>query len=484
MQFKNARFKAGRKDISLSIDWCVEPGQCWAILGGNASGKSTLARIISGELVLSEGDLLEQPESCLWLSLEAQQALYERELYLDETDLIDFIDDGTTVRGLLEEITPWSELHADICCQLRITGLLHRGYRRLSNGEARLTMLARALLQDPQLLILDEPFEGLDTPSVQRLHEILNGLVDAGRWIMLVVNQTQDLISRCERVAILQGGYLRYCGMRPDNLEDVWVEIARPEHRQVQLPPPQPEFSLAQRSTNEPLVELREGGVRYGEVWQFRGLTWCLNRGEHTQIVGPNGCGKSTLLGLITGDHPQCYLNDLRVFGYQRGGGESIWEIKRHIGYVSGGMRRDYRVPGTALSVVVSGLTDSIGLYSEVGSKERHLGLAWLDIIGLADWSDTVFRELSMGQQQLVLVARALIKGPPLIILDEPTEGLDDFNRFYVLRVVQRLIQAGISTLLFVSHRVDESLSCLQKEMQFVESEIRDVQYEIRQRKL
>jgi molybdate transport system ATP-binding protein len=211
--------------------------------------------------------------------------------------------------------------------------------------------------------------------------------------------------------------------------------------------------------------------VQYDETYQFRDFNWQLMPGEHTQVAGPNGCGKSTLLGLITGDHPQCYRNNLNVLGFQRGQGESIWQIKKHLGYVSGTLHRDYRVSGNVLTAIVSGLTDSIGVYQAVGETEKELAMSWLKLIGLEGKWNSAFKQLSMGEQRLVLIARALIKQPPLIILDEPTQGLDDFNRFYVLSIVERILENGPTTLLFVSHRQDETLSCITKRLEFSKSD-------------
>ena len=481
MQFVQATLTQGRQTLFESVNWSVETGQCWAILGGNAAGKSSLARVLCGELTLSAGELKNPSVSCLWLSLESQQALYERELYRDETDLMDRIDEGTSLRQLLEEIAPWSEYHHRICEWLDVEHLLERGYRRFSNGEARRVMLARALVQRPEMLILDEPFEGLDENHTRQLHAVLNRLVDAGQWLMLVVNQIGDIIDRCEHVAIMDRGRLRYSGTRPPDLAALWRRLANPEREPLELPPRESDYQLPAWPADRPLVEIQQGAVKYGDSYQFQGLDWCLLPGEHTQIAGENGSGKSTLLGLITGDHPQCYRNQLQVLGFRRGSGESIWQLKKHMGYVSGSLHRDYRVTGSALSAVLSGLTDSIGLYSKVDYRERALAIAWLDIVGLADCATRPLRALSMGQQRLALIARALIKQPPLLILDEPTEGLDDFNRYAVIAIIERIIAAGDTTLLWVSHRPDERPACLKKRLQFVRSERPDTLFEVEQ---
>lgn len=480
MQLRNLSLTLGGKTVLQSIDWKLPQGECWAILGANASGKSSLAQVLSGELQAC-GAIEDRPNRVQWVSLESQQALYEEELYRDESDLLNEIDEGRSVRQLLIETAPWSAFHDGLCTTLKLTHLLDRGYRRLSSGEGRRTLLACALLQKPDLLILDEPFEGLDHDSYQQLHQALNALVIQGQWLVLVVNQTAHIIDQCQRIALMDEGRLIYQGPRPPDLDAVWQQLDRHQQELPELPPRSPEFQLPAWPKDKPLLRFVDAFIQYGDEFQFRDFNWQLKPGDHTRVHGPNGSGKSTLLGLITGDHPQCYRNDLEILGFRRGSGESIWDIKKHIGYVSGSLHRDYRASASALTVVISGLTDSIGVYSGIGEQEKSLGLAWLDILGMVEQANTPFRSLSMGQQQLLLVARALIKQPPLIIMDEPTEGLDDFNRFYVLKLVEKLITASGSTLLLVSHRQDETLSSISRTLNFVPDERGNVRYTIEQ---
>jgi len=449
------------------VNWHIPAGQSWVVLGTNASGKSTLARLLTGDLACTRGRIEDQNHSAAWVSLESQQELYERELYRDDTDFMEQFDDGTPVSALLTEIAPWSDQHDRLVTVLQLASLLQRGYRLLSAGEGRRVMLARALLANPSLLVLDEPFEGLDQASRVDLHRILGELIAQGHQLILLINQLSDLVVGFSFLALLDKGALLYSGAMPAHIEHAWQQLLAIARPMPALPPRQSAYQLANWPDHQPLIDLVDGFVQYDETYQFRAFNWQLRPGCHTQVRGPNGCGKSTLLGLITGDHPQCYRNQLQVLGYQRGQGESIWQIKKHLGYVSGNLHRDYRVSGNVLTVVLSGLTDSIGVYQNVGGTETALAKTWLALIGLADKAQRPFKTLSMGEQRLVLIARALIKQPPLLILDEPTQGLDDFNRFYVLDVVARILAQGPTTLLFVSHRQDETLACIEQSLVF-----------------
>jgi molybdate transport system ATP-binding protein len=277
------------------------------------------------------------------------------------------LDDGTTVSALLMEIAPWADQHDQLVTVLHLTSLLQRGYRLLSAGEGRRVMLARALLAKPALLILDEPFEGLDPASRLDLHRILGELIEQGQQLILLINQRSDLVAGFPYLALLDKGTLLFRGAMPADMEQTWQQLLAIDRPMLELPPRQSTYQLANWPDHQPLVDLVDGFVQYDETYQFRSLNWQLRPGCHTQVRGPNGCGKSTLLGLITGDHPQCYRNQLQVLGYQRGQGESIWQIKKHLGYVSGNLHRDYRVGGNGLTAVLSGLTDSIGGYQSDG---------------------------------------------------------------------------------------------------------------------
>ncbi|MDD3814876.1 MAG: ATP-binding cassette domain-containing protein [Desulfocapsaceae bacterium] len=451
------------KQLNIS-QWTIETQQRWCLIGTTGSGKSQLARIFQEpEKMVFQSRLFEVPPSCLCVGLEAQQAQLEAELYDDDTDFMDQIDQGHTGLELLQQTGAENAAIRQVVEQFKITDLLEKGYRVLSSGETRKLLIARALLAKPDLLILDEPFEGLDKESSQSLADFLVDLKEQ-QALLMFVSQLQDVQEWHTHIGVLHKGRLLAQGekdriMNNDSLQTLFHFDSG---NLLALPP-----ALSAPVTFDPLFHMRNCKVRYGEVIQFQNLNWVLRPGEHTIISGPNGSGKSTLLQLITGDHPQCFNNGLTAFGYQRGSGESIWDIKKHIGLVSGALHQDYRVPGNALTVVASGLYDSIGVYRSVSDKEKRIAHQWLAFIGLKEKADIAFKELSWGEQRLVLIARALIKYPALLILDEPTLGLDDQNRLMVLACLERIAGLGASTMLFVSHRQDEHLKIFRKHLVF-----------------
>jgi molybdate transport system ATP-binding protein len=411
------------------------------ITGPTGAGKSIAAR----------ARVAEVPGAVL-LSAESQQAFYERELAHDESNFRGGADKGTEVSELLGEAGRSHPLFA----AFRLAPLWARGYRQLSTGEARKVLLLRAVLEGPSMLVLDEPFDGLDGAACadladavvalsERLPVVLVGNLDTHRL------GARTLIAALREVIVLERGAEVFRGT-----SDAWLAREATQPRSHASPPIALGSVCDPMPSEAPLVELHGGRVAYGAHVVFEGLEFRVRRGEHTLIEGPNGSGKSTLLELITGDHPQAYVNDLTLFGRRRGTGESVWDIKKRIGTVSARLHRDYRVGGSVEDALLSGLYDSIGVYQAPQPSHRERARAWLDWLELGLSPGDAFRELSHGMQRLVLVARAAIKLPPLIVLDEPTAGLDPDHSLRVLELVQSLCTQTESTVLFVTHRPEE----------------------------
>ena len=198
--------------------------------------------------------------------------------------------------------------------------------------------------------------------------------------------------------------------------------------------------------------------IRDSDNTVFENLDWTIEPNQHWQVTGPNGSGKTCLLSLITGDHPQCYVNDINVFGFQRGTGESIWQIKQYLGYVSTALQWEYRVSTSLRNVIISGFYDSIGLYSKSTDTQKAIADDWLAVLGMVGRADEPFNKLSFGEQRLALIARAMVKHPPLLILDEPCLGLDEMNRQLVLALIERICRSGDTTVLYVNHRSQDRI--------------------------
>jgi molybdate transport system ATP-binding protein len=315
-------------------------------------------------------------------------------------------------------------------------------------------LLLRALLASPSLLVLDEPFDGLDIGSRD---ELAQAVLTAARTLpVLVVGSFRAAlcpfpIDAVSGVSVIERAALTFTGSARS-----WLEHDASVPRRHGAPPVDEGSFYSALDPELPLVQLRGGCVRYGEFVVFERLDFTVRAGEHTLIEGPNGSGKSTLLEMICGDHPQGYSNDLTLFGRRRGSGETVWEIKKNVGLVSPKLHRDYRVGGSVEDAIVSGLYDSIGVYREREPSHRARALRWLSWLDLDLAPSHAFRALSFGEQRLCLIARAAIKVPPLVVLDEPSAGLDADNQARVLELIESLCSQHKSTVLFVTHRADE----------------------------
>jgi len=224
------------------------------------------------------------------------------------------------------------------------------------------------------------------------------------------------------------------------------------------VPEADPANKLPALDPNQPLVRLNQATIKYGDTIIVDKLDWTIERGQHWQLSGPNGSGKTGVLSLITGDHPQCYVNDIFVFGFQRGKGESIWQIKQFIGYVSTSLQWEYRVSTSCKNVIISGFYDSIGMYSKSTDNQKKIADQWLTLLGMEDRADQPFNKLSYGDQRLLLIARAMVKHPPLLILDEPCLGLDDMNRQLVLALIEKICEGKETTVLYVNHHAEDRI--------------------------
>jgi molybdate transport system ATP-binding protein len=448
------------KTAHLRIDdWQVKSDHCWAVIGRNGSGKKQL-----GQLLANPGDFAcEYDFSTMGrtriLSFEAQQAFYEHELKIDDTDYLDHLDPGTLVRDILGIDTLPALLDF-----LQLTPLLDRGYRQLSSGESRKVLLAQAILDEPDYLILDEPYDSLDQKSKEQLAEFFAHLLQhTSMQLIFLLNTWSEVSNWHSHIAVIEKGQFIAQGEAAELLRNDALK-ALLAFDPARLPDwPQAIHDIA---APEILLRIENGSVRYGEATIFERVDLELTAGEHTLITGSNGSGKSTLLNLISGDNPQCYRNNIEVLGYKRGQGESIWDIKKRLGLVSPALHRDHRVRGSALHIVASGFFDSIGLYDNPSALQVNHAKQWLALTGLEDKANVAFREMSYGEQRLVLIARALVKQPVLLLLDEPTQGLDEINRHRLLYFLDYLSSQQHSTIVMVSHRRDEFLPIFKRHLE------------------
>jgi molybdate transport system ATP-binding protein len=440
------------------INWTIEPNQHWVITGTNGSGKSALAAALAGVGDIENGTVTGLPKNVGLVSFEAQAELIAKELKKDDADIMDVISLGTPVHEMIFDNCQDSELAHSLVEKFGLSKLLDRAFRKLSTGETRKVMLIRALSSKPDLLILDEPFDGLDVDTLAMLQAHLASIIDTTPMV-LVLNRFDEMPDFITHVAYMDNGKLALTVDKKD--ENAFNELYQLLHLKttdLSVPEADPANKLPVLDPSQPLVKLNQATIKYGDTVIVDKLDWTIERGQHWQLSGPNGSGKTCVLSLITGDHPQCYTNDIFVFGFQRGNGESIWQIKQFIGYVSTALQWEYRVSTSCKNVIISGFYDSIGMYSKSTDNQKQIADQWLELLGMKDRADQPFNKLSYGDQRLLLIARAMVKHPPLLILDEPCLGLDDMNRQLVLALIEKICEGKETTVLYVNHHTEDQI--------------------------
>jgi molybdate transport system ATP-binding protein len=334
--------------------------------------------------------------------------------------------------------------------------LLDKYIITLSSGELRKFQLTKTLFANPRLLIMDNPFIGLDAETRDQLKVLLLTLSqERDMDIMLVISKTDDVPEFVGKVIELRDGTVL-----PACSRQAYYERQEPVPAHV-LPETKREAILSLQNHDNDyqcqcVVDMHHVTIRYGQRTILNDLDWTVMNGERWALSGQNGSGKSTLLSLICADNPQSYACDITLFDRPRGSGESIWDIKRHIGYVSPEMHRSYKRNLPAIRIVASGLMDSIGLYAVPNADDYDKCRWWLDIFGIGQLADRPFLQLSSGEQRLVLLARAFVKDPQLLILDEPLHGLDLWNRRLVKDIIETFCQRRNKTMIMVTHYESE----------------------------
>ncbi len=318
--------------------------------------------------------------------------------------------------------------------------------------------------------MLDEPFDGLDQASRGSLQELITDISRKGIRVVLLLNRFNEILPETTHLAYVKECSILVAGPRQKLLESAALQRMHAFHST--LPAKLPATDSATRSSDlasgVPLIEMHAVVVRYSAKYVLNQLNWTVKPGEHWQISGPNGAGKSTLLNLVSGDNPQAYANDIRLFGRKKGSGESVWEIKKQIGLVSSTLQQNYGLRVPVKVVVLSGFFDTIGVYQQPSRRQQDIVHAWLQLLQLEKRANQPFRSLSYGEQRLVLLARAMVKQPRLLILDEPCQGLDDINREMVLKLIDHLGKTGNTQLLYVTHHPEDRIPCLTHHLQLV----------------
>lgn len=469
-----------------------------AIVGPNGGGKSLLVDVLTGKhpLLITEPQYDFTPslkkrayENIKYITFrdsygEADGSYYtggNRETYyyqqrwnqndLTDTPIVGDLLEEARKKAENEQLAPSAELIQRIYQIFKMEDLIDKYLILLSSGELRKFQLAKTLLTGPRVLIMDNPFIGLDAQTRDQLKVLLAELAQLSEiQIFLILSKSDEIPPFITHVVEVEGRHVHDKETRSDYLERLsHKELAHLSlekcEKILNYPYNETHPLQAEDGQGSPLniLDFRKVSIRYGSRTILKELDWTVRCGECWALSGENGAGKSTLLSLVCADNPQSYACDIRLFGKKRGTGESIWDIKRHIGYVSPEMHRAYLKDLPAIDIVASGLHDSVGLY--VRPKPSQIGICefWMDIFGILELKNRTFLKLSSGEQRLVLLARAFVKDPDLLILDEPLHGLDLDNRSIVKDIIQTFSQRKNKTLIMVTHYKEELPPCFDR---------------------
>ncbi|MCE7061438.1 ATP-binding cassette domain-containing protein [Dyadobacter sp. CY343] len=474
---------ARKYDIQVlsGIDWDIETGENWAIIGPNGAGKTVLLDVIAGKWPVLSGKIAYSWNAPLretvelasndysfnrivnagaqyyqqrFHAYEAERAPTLRAVLTDQLKPVGTVDDKSVElkpsKVTQEELAKVSEL-------LSLTHLLDHPFVTLSNGETRRMLLAKSLLKKPRLLMLDNAFSGLDVHSREVLRNALSQLSQEGISIIMATTATE--IPACiTHVLEMNEGKI----VKKTKVADFRAAAERIKNKQPD-PVKLTDFGLPEFTDFANAFDLRNIKVKYGSEVILDNVNWKVSKGDKWALSGANGSGKSTLLSIITADNPQRFANDFDLFDKKRGGtGASIWDIKQKIGHVSPELHLYFPRNTTVFKTIASGFFDATGVFFKKLSESQIQRVHQVaELLHVGQLIEKDFSQLSKGQQRMVLLARALVKNPPLLILDEPCQGLDSEAIEYFKSVVNAICDTSDRTLIYVSHYPQEIPSCV-----------------------
>ncbi|MDR1675192.1 MAG: ATP-binding cassette domain-containing protein [Tannerella sp.] len=447
-------------------EWHLREGEQWAVIGPNGSGKTLLAGLLQGRYLLREGAVrfhfggktAERVKSIAFRDIhsiaDSRNAYYQQRWHATETD------GWPTVAELLTGGFP-TGTGEELYTRFRMRESLSKKLIHLSSGELRKFLILRTLLSNPKILLLDSPFIGLDGDSRRILTDMLAQLAHLkGLQVILLLSDPADIPDMITHVLPVCDRRLLAPLSRTAFLADTALQTRLFPSGDAPAALPSGEEKTAMHRIT---FRMERVHVRYAGRTILKDLCWEVKNGEKWALCGPNGSGKTLLLSLIYADNPQSYAQTLYLFDRRRGTGESIWDIKRRIGYVSPEMHLYCMEDIPAADMVCAGFFDSTGLFRRCSDAQKRHALDWMQLFGIAPLKDRSFLTLSSGEQRLVLLARAFVKNPDLLILDEPLHGLDVSNRRRVTRIIDAFCSRRGKTLIYVTHCPDELPACVDR---------------------
>lgn len=428
------------------------------IYGENGSGKTTLGTILEKGRY-AYGNRIKFVDDSLSVkmisftdihSLSGMEVQYYAQRM--EATMNDYVP---TVGDIMKDrinLPLWNKLTQS----LALYDVCEKKINYLSSGELRKLLIINALLENPDLLIIDNPYIGLDAHSREEVNSALQGLSDDGVSVLLLISDRAEIPPFTDSIIEMKGLEI-LTPLCERNQVRKFKEFSEAE---FDILPELPERTVKPKN-HTVSFGIKNGHIQYGNKEIVNKFNWEVRKGEAWQLYGQNGSGKSLLLSLVCADNPQAYSNDITIFDKKRGSGESIWEIKDAIGYVSPEMQLYFKSNSNIREIIVQGMRNSLNRYKPVTEDEKNTADKWMEILNISNLAEKRFTELSSGEQRLVMLARAFIKQPELLVLDEPLHGLDHKNKKRIMEITDRLTRQNGTSLIYVTHYDSELPDCI-----------------------
>ncbi len=469
ISFRNVSIRQYNSLVFEGLDFDLEKGQNWALLGKSGSGKSTFLDFIMGKASMARGEASfpffdhyiekHHQDDPFFNRYKLMTQVSARHEFRNLSNTSDFYyqqrfnscdsEDADTVADYLSAIKVikaggyWT--FNKVIERLNLLLLLDKQLIKLSNGETKRLLLASALIKNPLLLLLDNPLNGLDVASRNDFNELIREISDSGISIIMATTPA-EIPEAISHVAVLDQGKIIFKGLsdqfKPENLLFGQSEMINKNEL----------VASSDWPSYQTIIGMDNVSIRYGGKLILDQVTWQVKQGERWALTGHNGAGKSTLLSLINGDNPQAFANNITLFDQRKGSGESIWEIKKKIGYVSPEFFQYFPMGSTCLQVIESGFDDTLGLFRVSAKSRAETSLRWMKLLHVNEFADKMIRNVPVSIQRICMLARAMVKNPSLLILDEPCLGLDFERQEQFKNLIDEICRMSNLTLIYVSH--------------------------------
>lgn len=477
LSIDHATLKLGNTTVFSDLNFSINPGENWALIGESGSGKSALLQIIAGKLHISAGNihyyfhehyLKEHHSDDAHLTFHKLIGFVEpRHHFRNLSNTSDFYyqqrynssdsEDALTVEEYLGSIKHYSETPgywnlARVMQRLNLEILKSKQLIKLSNGETKRLLIAAALIKNPAILLLDNPLTGLDVQTRAEFNRIIADIISSGITVIMATSpfEIPDAITH---VAVLKAGAI---SQQVPAKEFDSSFFARIHKGSLDLEELSALLNINPIPPYEWIVRMNNVNITYGEKEILKDVDWQIRQGDRWALLGPNGAGKSTLLSLVNADNPQAYANDIILFDRKRGTGESIWDIKNKTGFVSPELYQYFPTDNSCLQVIESGFYDTMGLFHPSDPKKTAIAIRWMKALEIDRYARVLLKNIPASAQRLCLLVRALIKNPTLLIFDEPCQGMDLHQQLHFKMLVDTICELSNVTLIYVTHYQNE----------------------------